>query len=76
MAQSFLPPGAATASNVADGWRRVLFGMLQRDPRKRSSLTTVRKQLNALDRRLEQLAFAATPHASTAFTELQRAPMR
>jgi hypothetical protein len=70
MARSFLPSGVM-ASNAADGWRRVLFGMLQRDPRKRSSLATLRHQLRALDRKLEQAAFAASPDCSSAFTKLQ-----
>ena len=70
MARSFLPSGVM-ASNAADGWRRVLFGMLQRDPRKRSSLATLRHQLRALDRKLEQAAFAASPNCSSAFTKLQ-----
>eukprot|EP00672_Neobodo_designis_P003790 CAMPEP_0174882726 /NCGR_PEP_ID=MMETSP1114-20130205/84907_1 /TAXON_ID=312471 /ORGANISM="Neobodo designis, Strain CCAP 1951/1" /LENGTH=789 /DNA_ID=CAMNT_0016118127 /DNA_START=393 /DNA_END=2762 /DNA_ORIENTATION=+ len=46
--------GGATFASTDEGWRRVLHGMLQRDPRRRTKLREVRRQLEQLDRRLEQ----------------------
>jgi len=42
-------------SGTADeGWRRVLHGMLQRDPHRRTKLPQLRRQLVQLEQRMEE----------------------
>jgi len=63
---------AATAS-ADEGWRRVLHGMLQRDPKRRSTLRDVRRQLDVLEQRLSQAErmTCSTVDPSAVFTALQ-----
>uniref|UniRef100_A0A7S1LJB8 Uncharacterized protein n=1 Tax=Neobodo designis TaxID=312471 RepID=A0A7S1LJB8_NEODS len=44
-----IPLGVMPSAAADEGWRRVLHGMLQRDPRRRTKVSELRKQLAALE---------------------------
>jgi serine/threonine protein kinase len=55
-----------------DAWRRVLYGLLQRDPKQRTTLPELRRQLTALERRLRGLAsssLTSDPLGRSAFSD-------
>ena len=58
---------------VDEGWRRVLHGMLQRDPKHRSKLSDVRRQLIVLARRMEESKARAQRLADTSMTDVAAA---
>ena len=78
LARSQLPSGVMPSAAADEGWRRVLYGMLQRDPRRRTKVSELRRQLASLERRMEEAACNASrsgalnsPGLSSAFTPLQ-----
>ena len=63
-------------SFLDEAWRRLLHGMLQRDPAHRATLTDVRRQLLHIARRVDDATTAAAAlrspgRMSTVFTRLR-----
>uniref|UniRef100_A0A7S1MLH7 Uncharacterized protein n=1 Tax=Neobodo designis TaxID=312471 RepID=A0A7S1MLH7_NEODS len=49
-----LSPPLMPSGTADEGWRRVLHGMLQRDPQRRTRLPQLRRQLVQLEQRMEE----------------------
>ena len=46
--------GPMPSAAADEGWRQILQGMLQRDPRHRTKLPELRRQLATLEQRMEE----------------------